>query len=197
MVSFKSHCSLPLDPNTLHLAFRYPLVSFSLNSSTFYSPLQFYSSVYFSSWVSVTCLLLSQCSLSKHNIFSLRAFHWNCSVLLDPVFSSSVHLFFVLFNSFNNHWISSFVPFILHMFCSWYTCYSGFSLPLQFSTIYLSPQCQITSMHLRTSIFTIQHGTTILSIFSLIVVSIISTFIYLSIQLYPSILSQCESLSDV
>ena len=38
-VTYKSHCSLPLaDPNTLYLAFRYPLLSFSLNCSTIYSP---------------------------------------------------------------------------------------------------------------------------------------------------------------
>ena len=30
-VLFKSHCSLSLDPDTVHLAFRYSLLSFSLN----------------------------------------------------------------------------------------------------------------------------------------------------------------------
>ena len=30
-VLFKSHCSLSLDPNTVHLTFRYSLLSFSLN----------------------------------------------------------------------------------------------------------------------------------------------------------------------
>ena len=57
MVPFKSHCSLPLaDPNTLYIVFRYPLLSFSLNCSTIYCPLQSSSGVFISSWVSITYL---------------------------------------------------------------------------------------------------------------------------------------------
>ena len=120
-VPFKSHCSLPLDLNTIYLAFRYSLLSFSLNCSTTYSPLQFSLSVSISSWVSVT-YLLSHLNVSCSSPTSLAWEHFNvhcfCSVLLDPVFSFNVQWFFVLFNNLNNHWVSSFVPFILHMFCS-------------------------------------------------------------------------------
>ena len=134
-VLFTSHCPLLLDPNTVYLAFRYSLLSFSLNWSTVYSPLWFFSK----------CLYFS----FLHGFLSLVCHHFNVhcssvycysSVILDPVFSFSVHWFFVLFNDSNNHWFL----LLSHLF---YTCSAhvhnctqfimAFSLPLQFSTIYL------------------------------------------------------------
>ena len=99
VVPFKSHCSLSLDPNTLYLAFRYPLLSFSLNlkCSTIYSLLRFSSSVYFSSWISVTCLLSSHCSFPQVEhiylgsillpLFSFirSSFQLQCSMILSSL----------------------------------------------------------------------------------------------------------------
>ena len=104
-VPLKSHCSLFLETNTVYLAFRYPLMSISLNLScpTIYS--LFYGFIQCLFCVNFTSVYLTSlpsthfnvpCSSPTYLAWEHFNVHCNCSVLLDPVFSFNASIILCL-----------------------------------------------------------------------------------------------------
>ena len=125
---FKSLCSLSLDPNTVHLAFRY---CFSI----------------------IHLFMIHHGSLQgfkflpgfQHlELFLMFNVHWDHSPHLAAAFDFRVHWFMVLFNNL----ASPFVPFILHTYVLNRTQF----IPLQIPSYYALPFIYFTSINLIISV---------------------------------------------